>query len=181
MEKAFKSRKHLGETRGRNKCPKGRSFWTQSLRRRAHMCDQNMESGQSSLRDYATVTTCNILVITTTKDYFSLKFCLPPVTFPFQDQSWSRSFYLVFWNEKRGSESIYGSWSLCSHHFHSRFTSQSESDNQVATPDVNGAESTVLHRKWSDMEGLTIFWKNEISDKGRVFFLRNLSNVSGNE
>ena len=43
------------------------------------------------------------------------------------------------------------------HHFHSRFTSQSESDNQVATPDVNGAESTVLHRKWSDMEGLTIF------------------------
>ena len=51
------------------------------------MCDQNMESGQSSLRDYATVTTCNILVITTTKDYVSLKFCLPPVTFPFQDQS----------------------------------------------------------------------------------------------
>lgn len=62
LEKAFESRKHLGEARGRNKCPKERSFWTQSLRRRAHMCDRNMESCRSSLRDYATVTTCNILV-----------------------------------------------------------------------------------------------------------------------
>lgn len=181
LEKAFESRKHLGETRGRNKCPKERSFWTQSLRRRAHMCNRNMESFWSSLRDYATVTTCNILVDYHYRGLF-LTEILSTTSHIFISGPKLKQKFLsgLLEMKKEVVKTCYGSWSLCLHYFHSRFTSQSESDNQVATPDVNGAESTVFHRKWSDMEELTIFRKNEISDKGRVF-LRDLSNISGNE